>query len=314
MHPQDMVRRGFEQGELVSVTSKRGTVLVPVQANDEVGLSQLFMAMHWGSEFLSGMGADGLPLAGVNALTTSAYCPTSKQPEFKHAAVRVDKAKLPWTLLTLAWLPEDAALTTREALRALMPQFAFAACVPFGRERSGLLFRAAAAQAPDADVLDRIETLMGLQHPDTLRYADARLGQRRAVRLVRGHNPSSASPAEPVHATLEAFLLAGDTRSQAWIKTLLQDELAAGAYGRQLLQPGSQAPSALDSTVQAAGQQVCTCFNVGEHAITRHLGQCSGSPTERLASLQATLKCGTNCGSCLPHLKKLVASHATATI
>jgi assimilatory nitrate reductase catalytic subunit len=107
MHPQDMARRGFAQGDLVSVTSKRGTLVVPVQASDEVGLSQLFMAMHWGSEFLSGMGPDGLPLAGVNALTTSAHCPTSKQPEFKHAAVRVDKTNLPWTLLALGWVPDD---------------------------------------------------------------------------------------------------------------------------------------------------------------------------------------------------------------
>ena len=314
MHPQDMARRGFAQGDLVSVTSKRGTLVVPVQASDEVGLSQLFMAMHWGSEFLSGMGPDGLPLAGVNALTTSAHCPTSKQPEFKHAAVRVDKTNLPWTLLALGWVPDDEAHAVREALRALMPQFAFATCVPFGRERSGVLFRAAATHAPDADVLDAIEALLGLNRSDTLRYADARQGQRRAVRLVRASSGESATEGT---ATLDAFLLAGDTRSQAWIKTLLQEELPAQAYGRQLLQPGSQAPSALAQAVQAQGQQVCTCFNVGETAIAQHLQQCHGTATERLASLQGTLKCGTNCGSCLPQLKKLVASvaapSATAT-
>ena len=308
MHPQDMARRGFAEGELVSLSSKRGTVLVPVQASDEMGLSQVFMGMHWGSEFLSGQGADGLPLAGVNALTTSAYCPTSKQPEFKHAAVRMDKTALPWTLLALAWLPEDDALQTRAALRALMPQFDFATCVPFGRERSGVLFRAAAPQAPDAALLDHIERLMGLQTPDTLRYADPRQGQRRAVRLVR--NPASANEAT---VTLDAFLLAGDTRSQAWIKTLLQEELAAGAYGRQLLLPGSQPPAALANAAQAQGPQVCTCFNVGQGAIDQHLARCPGTPTERLASLQATLKCGTNCGSCVPQLKQRVAAVALST-
>jgi assimilatory nitrate reductase catalytic subunit len=314
MHPQDMARRGFAQGDLVSVTSKRGTLVVPVQASDEVGLSQLFMAMHWGSEFLSGMGPDGLPLAGVNALTTSAHCPTSKQPEFKHAAVRVDKTNLPWTLLALGWVPDEEAHAVRESLRALMPQFAFATCVPFGRERSGVLFRAAATHAPDADVLNAIEALLGLNRSDTLRYADARQGQRRAVRLVRASSGESATNGT---ATLDAFLLAGDTRSQAWIKTLLQEELPAQAYGRQLLQPGSQAPSALAQAVQAQGQQVCTCFDVGEAAIAQHLQQCPGTATERLASLQGTLKCGTHCGSCLPQLKKLVASvavpSATAT-
>jgi assimilatory nitrate reductase catalytic subunit len=311
MHPQDMARRGFAEGELVGVSSKRGTVLVPVQASQEMGLSQVFMAMHWGSEFLSGQGADGLPLAGVNALTTSAHCPTSKQPEFKHAAVRVDKTTLPWTLLALAWLPDNQAHTARAALRNLMPQFGFAACVPFGRERCGVLFRAAAPQAPSAELLDRIESLMGLQTPDTLRYADPRQGQRRAVRLVRA--APQAHSTDPDTATLDAFLLAGDTRSQAWIKTLLQEELAAGAYGRQLLQPGSQAPAALAHAAQAQGPQVCICFNVGQGAIDGHLRQCAGSPAERLASLQNTLKCGTNCGSCVPQLKQRVNWVAQAT-
>jgi assimilatory nitrate reductase catalytic subunit len=58
----------------------------------------------------------------------------------------------------------------------------------------------------------------------------------------------------------------------------------------------------------AHGPQVCTCFNVSQSAITLHLQQCPGTAGERLASLQTTLKCGTNCGSCLPHLKKLVAA------
>jgi len=312
MHPQDMARRGFDQGDLVNVSSKRGTLVVPVQANDEVGLGQLFMAMHWGSEYLSGMGANGLPLAGVNALTTSAHCPTSRQPEFKHAAVRLDKTSLPWTLLALGWVPDDQAHTVREALRRLMPQFAFATCVPFGRERSGVLFRAAAAQAPDAQLLDTIEALLGLDRSDTLRYADARQGQRRAVRLVR--NPAQADAAAPHSGvTLDAFLLAGDTRSQAWIKTLLQEELPAGTYGRQLLQPGSQAPTAWAGTVQTGSPQVCTCFNVSEASIDQLLARCPGTPGERLATLQADLKCGTNCGSCLPQLKKRIALVAAPT-
>jgi assimilatory nitrate reductase catalytic subunit len=81
MHPQDMSRRQVADGDLVQVTSKRGSIVVPVQASAELGLNQVFMAMHWGEEFLSGQSAKGERLAGVNALTTSAYCPDSKQPE-----------------------------------------------------------------------------------------------------------------------------------------------------------------------------------------------------------------------------------------
>lgn len=298
LNPQDMERRGLKEGDLVHVTSKRGSILVPAQASDEIGLSQAFIAMHWGAEYLSGQSSTGEVLAGVNALTTSAYCPTSKQPELKHAAVKVLKAELPWTLLAMGWLPETKALAAREGLRALMAQFPFASCVPFGRERTGLLFRAAAHDAPDPALVERIEALLGLDSVDVLRYADKRLGQRRTARLVR----------EGETTRLEAFVLAGDTRAEVWIKPLLQDELPAAAYGRLLLMPGAKAPVA----VVARGRQVCTCFNVTEDAIQARLQTCTGSDEQRLAALQAGLQCGTNCGSCVPELKRLVRASAPA--
>ena len=97
-------------------------------------------------------------------------------------------------------------------------------------------------------------------------------------------------------------MLAGDTSAQAWIKTLLQDELPAQAYGRLLLVPGAKAPVA----VQSRGKQVCTCFNVTDAEIGQFLGGCAGSETQRLDALQAKLQCGTNCGSCVPELKRMV--------
>ena len=305
MHPQDMARRLLAEGDLVHVTSKRGSILVPVQASPELGLSQVFMAMHWGEEFLSGQSSTGQRLAGVNALTTSAYCPSSKQPELKHAAVKVLKAELPWTLLAMAWLPEAQMLTAREALKRLMAHFPYASCIPFGRERSGVLFRAAAHDAPDDVLLEQIEQLLALDGSTVLRYADKRKGQRRSVHLVRTSAESGKQ------ALLEGFMLAGDTSAQSWIKTLLQDELPAQAYGRLLLSPGAQAPVA----VQSRGKQICTCFNVTDQAINNHLTQCHDKgidgENERLASLQKTLQCGTNCGSCVPELQRMVKLSTT---
>ena len=306
LHPHDMERRKLKNGDLVHVTSKRGSIVVPVQADATVGLSQAFMAMHWGSEFLSGCSSTGERLAGVNALTTSAFCPTSKQPELKHAAVKVLKAELPWTLLAMAWLPADSAQDVREALAALMaqfPLFQFTSCVPFsnntplnepGRERMGVLLRAAAHEPPPDAVIERIEALIGLANADTLRYADQKRGQRRAARLVRHGNATM----------LEAIVLAGDTSAEGWLKTLLQEELPAQSYGRLLLVPGAKAPVA----VQSRGKPVCTCLNVTDAAITTELAQCHGTDADRLAQLQGKLRCGTNCGSCLPELKRMVRS------
>ena len=294
LHPQDLARHGLQPGDLVHVASRRGSLIAPVQPSDALAPGQAFMAMHWGAEFLggSGSGSNASPGSGVNGLTGAALCPRSKQPEFKHSAVRITKAALPWSLLAMAWLPEDEVLATHAALRTLMPQFAFAACVPFGRERSGVLLRAAAPAAPPDAVLTQIEQLLGLADAPALRYADRKTGQRRTMRLA----PSGGD------LLLQAFVLAGDTRAETWLRPLLQDALPAQPYGRLLLAPGAQAPI----TLAAASPQVCTCFNVREDAILSCLASCHGSEEGRLEALQQQLQCGTNCGSCIPQLRRLV--------
>jgi assimilatory nitrate reductase catalytic subunit len=301
MNPQDMTRRLLKEGELVHVTSKRGSIVLPVQASAEVGMSQAFIAMHWGEEFLSGRGPNGERLAGVNALTTSAFCPSSKQPELKHAAVKILKAEMPWSLLAVAWLDKSQAWSVREALKREMAGFEFASCVPFSNqlpldraadERTGVLFRAADYEAPTAEVLTRLEKLLGLTGATVLRYTDKKRSQHRAIRVreVSGD------------LQIDGFLLSGDTRSEAWIKTLLQSEASASAYGRLLLSPGATPPVA----VQAASPQVCSCFSVNQEAIENCLAGTTGTDDSLLAKVQGTLKCGTNCGSCVPELKKII--------
>jgi len=306
LNPQDMTRLQLQAGDLVHVTSTRASITLPVQPGPEVALNQAFMAMHWGEEFLSGTSATGRHLAGVNALTTPAYCPDSKQPEFKHSAVKILKADLPWNLLAVAWLPEATRLAVQTQLQALMGEFAFASCVPFSsgasgpQERSGLQLRAAHHEPVADTVLQAIEALLGLDSAEVLRYRDVRRGQRRSIRLTE----------EDSQTALDAFLLAGDTRAQQWMSPLLREHLPAHAYGRALLMPGATPPM----PVVSRGKPVCTCLNVTDLAIAEHLAQCTGpnatpdahTPAGALASLQATLHCGTQCGSCVPQLQRLV--------
>ena len=284
------------------VTSRRGSIVLPAAADEGLGPMQAYIAMHWGEEFVSGRSARGEPLAGVNALTTPRYCPRSKQPELKHCAIKLLKAELPWRLVALAWLPDEEALPARRALQALMPEFSHAMCVPFGHQRGGLMFKAAHEGPPPMSLVRRIETLLGLAYGShdapVLHYEDARRGQRRAVRLRRAGDDRR----------LDAFLLAGDARAEAWLKPLLQDERPVQAYGRQLLQAGPHPP--LPTPVR--GRQVCTCFNISADQIEATLATCAGDDADRLQQLQDALKCGTNCGSCVPELKRLVAAGVTA--
>ncbi|MDE1926257.1 MAG: nitrate reductase, partial [Burkholderiales bacterium] len=171
LHPQELARRGWREGELLRVSSRRGAVVLPVQASAAVAPAQAYVAMHWGSEAMAG--------PGINALTTGARCPQSQQPELKHAAVRIEPAALPWSLVGAAWLPAHEALALRERLRALYDGFGYASCIPFGREpdaRVGLLWRAAAAAPVDAALVAAVESALGLADGPVLRYADARAG------------------------------------------------------------------------------------------------------------------------------------------
>ena len=289
LHPQDLVRLRIADGDLASVRSRRGEIVLPVRGTESVAPTQAFIAMHWGDEFISG---------GLNLLASPAFCPLSKQPELKHAAVQIARANLPWRLVALAWCDESQALALRAALRPLFDTFAFASCVPFGRERSGVLFRAASAEPADAALVAQVAALFDLEGPQALHYADARRGQRRSLRMAR----------EGDEQKLEAFMLAGDTRAEAWIAPLLQQQLPAQAFGRALLAPGATPPGA----APARARQVCSCFDVSEPRIVDTLASLSGPAEARLAALQGALHCGTQCGSCLPELKRLVSLQAMA--
>jgi assimilatory nitrate reductase catalytic subunit len=289
LHPQDLTRLRIAPGDLLTVKSRRGSIVLPAAANDAVAPAQAFVAMHWGEEFLSG---------GVNRLTTGALCPQSKQPELKHATVKLTKAELPWQLAARAWLPAEQALSLRSELMAQAAHLPYTMCVPFGRDddgvgRIGIWLRAAAAEAPPIDWLRGVERLLGLSDGHALRYADARHATYRSVGLQRR--------SDALH--LDAFLLSGDTRAAPWMSQLLVERLPADAYGRALLAGSARPPTAL----AARGAQVCTCFDVTAPQIDDMLARCSGTPDVQLAQLQAALKCGTNCGSCLPALRRQIA-------
>jgi assimilatory nitrate reductase catalytic subunit len=66
--------------------------------------------------------------------------------------------------------------------------------------------------------------------------------------------------------------------------------------------------------VVSRGQAVCACFNVTDVAIEAHLKQSPGSAKERLTSLQTALKCGTNCGSCVPQLQRMVKAQLATSL
>jgi assimilatory nitrate reductase catalytic subunit len=295
LHPQDLARAGFTAGELVRVRSRHGECVLPLRASDALRSAQAFVAMHWSDAFVGGQARDGSALSGVNALLGRARCALSKQPELKHVPVRIERIDLPWRLVAAGWLPAGRVLQIREDLRRQFGRFGYASCVPIGREPDGpvgLLLRAAAKAPPPDDLLAPVVAALGLGAASTLRYADPHRGRLRALRVDPG---SSEAP-------LEAFLVAGDLDGETALLERLEGGAPVAADARRLLAGDLAARSPRPA-------QVCNCFDIDEPRIVAALADCPGDEPARLQALQRRLRCGTQCGSCLPALRMLLRRH-----
>ena len=98
------------------------------------------------------------------------------------------------------------------------------------------------------------------------------------------------------------------TRSIVAASTAVATGVCLKAGWNTVVYIGATAPVALLSR----GKAVCSCFNVTEPEINQQLAGAAGSPDARLASVQLALQCGTQCGSCLPELRRLVRAATTA--
>ena len=104
-------------------------------------------------------------------------------------------------------------------------------------------------------------------------------------------------------------MLAGDVQAAGWVSGLLVDELPAQSYGRALLS-GSALPPI---PVASRGAQICNCLDVTEPQIQAALAHCKGQPEAQLLELQTALKCGTECGSCVPTLRQMILRRQPST-
>lgn len=83
VHPDDAARLTMGDGEVVQVSSRRGTIRLPVRLSEQVAPGQVFLPFHWGDLYGEGN--------AVNYLTISATDNISKQPELKFCAVALEK-------------------------------------------------------------------------------------------------------------------------------------------------------------------------------------------------------------------------------
>ncbi|MDK8462268.1 nitrate reductase [Marinobacter sp. SS13-12] len=115
--------------------------------------------------------------------------------------------------------------------------------------------------------------------------SDPAQGCFRAARIVNGQ--------------LEAVLMVDKDPARipdaGWLDDCFSEPTLSESSRRALL-------AARDVDVEDPGAIICSCFQVGEHQIGAAIAGGVGS----VAALGEQLRCGTNCGSCIPELRHLI--------
>ncbi len=217
----------------------------------------------------------GSPLAPrgrVNAAINPAVDPLSGQPELKHTPVRVQAYQPHWY----------GFLLSRDAIEP--PAVEYRVSV---RDRECWRYELAGEAAVD----DWPAWARGLLGDDPgwewLEFADVGAGRYRGAALVEGR----------LRACL--FVAPGhELPPRGWL---------AGLFARPELDAAERA--SLLSGRPGGGQRdggriVCACFGVGINTLMTVIREQGLTTPEAIG---ATLKAGTNCGSCVPELRQLVA-------
>jgi assimilatory nitrate reductase catalytic subunit len=208
--------------------------------------------------------------ARVGALVNPVVDPVSGEPEFKHTPARIEPFSVSWhgLVMTRGTLQaRDISWWARSQGEGFTRYEIAGRAVP--GDWSQLARHWLGASAADADWID---------------YVDAAGGRYRGAWLRDGR--------------LEACVyLSPQTQlpSRQWLATLFGLPELTVQQRRELLAGRS-------SAVDDAGPLVCSCFSVGRDTIARAIqGGCCD-----VAQISRQLRAGTNCGSCIPELRRIV--------
>jgi len=213
--------------------------------------------------------------ARAGALVNPVTDPISGQPEFKHTPVRVEAYAASWHAFLLSRARgAPAPADYRVEVRG-----------------DGYWRYELAGAAPVAAWPQQARAWIGADG-EWLEFEDARGGRYRAAR-IDGGRLSACLFVAPTH----------ELPARAWLQSL---------FGKAALSPEerlSLLSGRTPSATAAEGAIVCACFGVGRDRLTIAIHR-EGLATPE--AIGARLRAGTQCGSCVPELKALIAAVGVA--
>lgn len=272
MHPKDASDLELGEGELVRVASRRGEVIVPLQLSQDIRQGVVFLPMHWGE-----MTARG---GRANSLVESVVDPISKEPEFKHSAVHVERFSPVWRGLMLM-AGQHLGLG-----RKMMEGYTYGAVACSGADYPVTSVEVACVRDLKPEQYRRLDQMLeqGKAY-ETLQYSDRKQGINRKAWLMDGR-------------LIAVRWIGGDLSEAQWLRKLMLEGRDVGEFRAFLLAPGGAI-----SKVDNKGRVVCVCQNVGEFELKDAIT--GGANT--IEALKARTLAGTGCGSCVPEIKRMLA-------
>ena len=268
VHPDDAAALGFDDGDLVQVKNDLGDVYLRFRVGKGQRRGSIFVPMHWNSVFASN--------ARVDALVPAVTDPVSGQPESKHAVARIEACRPLW---------HGFVLTRRNRLNLQYSSY-------WARSRrTGLWHYEIAGRESPEDWAERAHALLSDEHDaeaNWVEFFDRKQSHYRAARFI-GERLESC-----IFIGADSVLPARD-----WLISLFLKERLEPAERQSLLT--GQPPKDHEDV----GRIVCACFNVGEKTIRQAIAEKGLTTPEEIGEL---LGAGTNCGSCIPELREMLAA------
>ncbi|MBQ0782859.1 MAG: (2Fe-2S)-binding protein, partial [Amphritea sp.] len=205
-------------------------------------------------------------LARVDSLFASIKDPISGQPEAKHCPVSINKLNIRW----------QAILITEKELANLPCEYW--SKIPL---KSGFRYELAGTQLPE-NWKTWIKSVVTFSDDDQVE-----LNSGETYRLV---SFSDQIPELLFFASTEKL------PNSNWLSKQF-DQITGSPAQRMALLAGKPVDNNDDS-----GAIVCSCFEVGEKSIRQAIRQ----GADNIDKLAKQLKCGSNCGSCLPEIRAML--------
>lgn len=207
----------------------------------------------------------------MGVLVNSIADPISGQPEAKHVPVAIHKYQANWFgFLILNNQPETIPCD-------------YWASIPF---QHGNYFELAGNETPEQG-FEQLKTL--LPPGQALMFSDESNGVYR-VNIVEDN------------CLIGSLFISSqfDLPNRRWLSQIFNQQ-ALSDFQRRALLAGREGNASADP-----GKIICSCFQIGDKQISKAMQEGNFS----VEALGKTLKCGTNCGSCIPEIKNILATQA----